>query len=90
MKTIRELREQRGETQLQLAVALGVTPTTVFNWERGQHEPKASQLRALRAISASRWTKSISNRQWREKTPPRRPRRASGSLSPVGGGRREA
>jgi transcriptional regulator with XRE-family HTH domain len=47
MKTIRELREKRGETQLQVAVAIGVTPTTVFNWERGQHEPKASQLRAL-------------------------------------------
>ena len=47
MKTIRQLREERGETQLQLAVALGVTPATVYNWERGQFEPKASQLRAL-------------------------------------------
>ena len=47
MRTIRQLREQRGETQLHLAVAIGVTPTTIFNWERGQHEPKASQLRAL-------------------------------------------
>ena len=47
MKTIRQLREQQGETQLQLAVALGVTPATVYNWERGQFEPKASQLRAI-------------------------------------------
>jgi transcriptional regulator with XRE-family HTH domain len=30
-----------------VAVAIGVTPATVFNWERGRHEPKASQLRAL-------------------------------------------
>ena len=45
--TIRDLREQRGETQLHVAVAIGVTPATVFNWERGRHEPKASQLRAL-------------------------------------------
>jgi transcriptional regulator with XRE-family HTH domain len=47
VKTIRELREERGETQLQLAIALGVTPATVYNWERGQFEPKATQLRAL-------------------------------------------
>ena len=47
MKTIRQLREAKGETQLQLAVALGVTPATVYNWERGQFEPKATQLRAL-------------------------------------------
>jgi transcriptional regulator with XRE-family HTH domain len=47
VKTIRQLREQQGETQLQLAVALGVTPATVYNWERGQFEPKASQLRAI-------------------------------------------
>lgn len=47
MKTIRQLRETAGETQLQLAVAVGVTPATVYNWERGQFEPKASQLRAL-------------------------------------------
>lgn len=47
MKTIRELRQEAGETQLQLAVAIGVTPSSVYNWERGQFEPKASQLRAL-------------------------------------------
>ena len=47
VKTIRQLREERGETQLQVAIALGVTPATVYNWERGQFEPKASQLRAI-------------------------------------------
>lgn len=47
MKTIRQLREAKGDTQLQLAIALGVTPATVYNWERGQFEPKASQLRAM-------------------------------------------
>ena len=47
MKTIRQLREERGETQLQLAVALGVTPATVYNWESGRFEPKATQLRAI-------------------------------------------
>lgn len=47
MKTIRELREERGWTQLELGNTLGVTPVTVYNWERGQHMPTASQLRAL-------------------------------------------
>lgn len=47
MRTIRELRGAAGLTQLQLAHALGVTPSAVYNWERGRNEPKASQLRAM-------------------------------------------
>jgi transcriptional regulator with XRE-family HTH domain len=47
MQTIRELREARGWTQLELGNTLGVTPVTVYNWERGQHMPTALQLRAL-------------------------------------------
>ncbi len=47
MKTIRELREGRDWTQLELATRLGVTPVTVYNWERGRYEPKVSQFRAL-------------------------------------------
>jgi transcriptional regulator with XRE-family HTH domain len=47
MKTIRELRESQGWTQLDLAIKLEVTPTTVYNWERGRYEPSASKLRAI-------------------------------------------
>lgn len=47
MKTIRELREERGWTQLELAVKVGVTPSTVWSWEKGRYEPRASQLRAI-------------------------------------------
>ncbi len=47
MRTIRDLREERGWTQLQLANKLGVTPVTVYNWERGKYEPSASKLRAI-------------------------------------------
>ena len=47
VKTIQELRTQRGWTQLQLANRLGVTPVTVYNWERGRHVPTAAQLRSL-------------------------------------------
>ncbi len=54
MRTIRELREARGWTQLRLAIEVGVTPVTVYNWERGRYEPKASQFRALaRALGVS-------------------------------------
>jgi putative transcriptional regulator len=54
MLTIRELREARGWTQLELGNKLGVTPVTVYNWERGQHMPTAVQLRALaRAFGVS-------------------------------------
>ncbi len=50
MKTIRELREEHGWTQLELAVKLGVTPLTVYNWERGRHEPTTSKLRAIAQV----------------------------------------
>ena len=47
MKTIRELRDGRGWTQLELAVKIGVTPLTIYNWEHGKYEPTASKLRAI-------------------------------------------
>ncbi len=47
MKTIRELRTERGWSQLELANRAGVTPSTIYNWERGRFEPKATQLRAV-------------------------------------------
>ncbi|CAA9577535.1 MAG: hypothetical protein AVDCRST_MAG88-2963 [uncultured Thermomicrobiales bacterium] len=47
MKTIRQLREERGWTQLQLAIQLGITPVTIYNWERGKSEPRVSQFRQL-------------------------------------------
>ena len=47
MKTIRQLRQDRGWTQLELAYKLGVTPLTVQNWERGKYEPSASRLRKI-------------------------------------------
>jgi len=37
--TLAKLREQAGLTQRQLADALGVTITTISNWERGAKEP---------------------------------------------------
>jgi transcriptional regulator with XRE-family HTH domain len=46
-KTIQELREERGESQAQLAKALGVMPNDVAEWESGTAEPRISRMRAL-------------------------------------------
>lgn len=40
--TLAKLRERAGLTQRQFADALGVTITTISNWERGAKEPKLS------------------------------------------------
>lgn len=50
METIEELRKARGWTQLELANQLGVTPSTIYNWERGRYEPRVSQLRDLARV----------------------------------------
>lgn len=47
MKSIRELREAADFSQLQLAIALGVSLSTVYKWERGINEPNASNLRKM-------------------------------------------
>lgn len=47
MKTIRQFREEHGWTQVQLANLLGVSPATVYTWERGKFDPRASQLKKL-------------------------------------------
>jgi len=46
-KTVRELREAKGITPVQIAAHMGVALATVYNWEAGKHEPRASQLREL-------------------------------------------
>ena len=70
-KTIREFREARGLTQLELANKLGITPVSVYNWERGQHMPTAVQLRALARALGVTWTTSISKAPIWKKAPPR-------------------
>ena len=49
-RTIRELRKRHNWTQVELANRLGVTPSTVYNWEHGNWEPRASQLRQLATV----------------------------------------
>lgn len=50
MTTIRELREERGWSQFDLALKIGVRPETVHQWETGRAIPKVLQLRKLAEI----------------------------------------
>jgi transcriptional regulator with XRE-family HTH domain len=56
-RTIRELRTQHKWTQVELAARLGVTPSTVYNWERGNWEPRAVQLRQMATLFGVRMDK---------------------------------
>ncbi len=47
MPTIRELRQEQGWTQFELAIKVGVQPQTVYLWESGRRMPLVPQLRSL-------------------------------------------
>ena len=47
MKTIRALRRERGWTQYELALKIGVHPQAVYLWESGRRTPYVPQLRKL-------------------------------------------
>jgi transcriptional regulator with XRE-family HTH domain len=48
------LRNLHKLSQRELAEILGVTPPTIMNWEKGNSEPKATQLRELSILFS--WT----------------------------------
>jgi transcriptional regulator with XRE-family HTH domain len=50
MTTIRQLREEQGWSQFDLALKVGVRPETVYQWETGRALPKVLQLRKLAEI----------------------------------------
>ena len=47
MKTIRALRQERGWTQFELALKVGVQPQAVYFWESGRRTPQVAQMRRL-------------------------------------------
>lgn len=47
MGTIRQLRQERGWTQYELAQQVGVHPQAVYLWETGRRTPQVPQLRKL-------------------------------------------
>ena len=44
MNAIRRLREAQGFSQLEFAMALGVTPGAVSHWENGRRKPDIDDL----------------------------------------------
>ena len=44
---LRELRDQKGVTQKEVAIAVGCTPTVYSRYERGEREPDISTLCSL-------------------------------------------
>lgn len=50
MSTIKELRERAGLTQIEFAEAIGVTQSTVSQWEGGKICPNTAKLRKLAAV----------------------------------------
>lgn len=54
-RTIRELRESLGWSQMKLAVALGVALGAVQGWENNRNEPRLEQQRRILAIFGVTW-----------------------------------
>jgi DNA-binding XRE family transcriptional regulator len=50
LKTIRALRRERGWTQFELALMVGVQPQAIYLWETGRRTPQVPQLRKLGEI----------------------------------------
>ena len=49
--TLEAARVNAGLTQKELAEKLGISNATVVNWEKGNTEPSASQLRKISELS---------------------------------------
>ena len=50
MKSLRTLRLERGWTQFELALKVGVQPQTIYLWESGRRTPQVPQMRRLGAV----------------------------------------
>lgn len=64
MTTIRELRKRKGWSQIQLAIAAGVSPTTISKIERGAGCNAATKAVIAQAldVSPAEVTITVSNR----------------------------
>ena len=50
MKNIKELREEKGYTQMDVAVKVGVSLTSIRMWEKGVTEPKPENKDKLKKV----------------------------------------
>ena len=44
---LKELREEKGLTQAQLAEILGTTDDSIYSWEHGRSQPSIEMLRSI-------------------------------------------
>ena len=49
-RTVRTIRLALGETQVEMAQRIGVSPSALYRWERGESRPHKIALRALLAL----------------------------------------
>lgn len=49
-EALRKLREAAGISQAELGVWIGVAPTTIYRWEKGQGEPGVTQARIIAEV----------------------------------------
>jgi len=49
-KSVRSQRRRLGLSAADYAKLVGVSPLTIYNWEKGKNRPKAAQLAALVAV----------------------------------------
>lgn len=84
MKTIRELRRERGWTQFELALAVGVQPQTVYLWESGRRVPHVPQMRRLGQVFGLCSDEIALEAEDDQRRPPHRARadRRAGELAP--------
>jgi len=77
---LRELREQAGLTQAQLATAAGVQRLAVARWEAGSREPGWSNVMALCQALGVDCTAFTQEPAQREPAGPGRPRKADATV----------
>ncbi len=57
MKTLKQLRQEKFKKQVDFAMALDVSKSTVCEWESGKREPNVQQiLRIAEVLNISRYT----------------------------------
>lgn len=54
---LKDLRKQKGFTQVELSIALNITPSTYNQWEKGSAWPGSANLEALASLYSVRATR---------------------------------
>lgn len=60
MKNLKSLRLEAGLTQMKLAARVGVSITTIRNWENGVSDPNEENMKKLKQVLQSELNRNIS------------------------------